>query len=256
MSSEQSIYKKKYFNPVVSRYFYLVLFIPLITIYMVTFHDYGITWDESVQSRYGELVIKYFQSGFQDNRCNNYLNLQLYGPLFEVICTGINKVVDLGKFEVRHLLIGICSLLTVFSTYKIGQLFNCKSFVPFYSAVVLIMIPRFYGHSFNNSKDIPFTFVFSLAMYLSISLILRNHQKPWKPFIYCGLVIGIALSIRIGAVLLIFYTVLGIIIAYIMDFKISGKKIPINALPKLAIRLSTLCFFFMVSHGNILAMDA
>ena len=51
----------------------------------LTVGDHGIGWDESAQATYGELTYEYFASGGEDRRANEFLDLHLYGPLFETV---------------------------------------------------------------------------------------------------------------------------------------------------------------------------
>ena len=76
-----------------------------------TYRDYGATWDEGVQSLYGERVVDYFRSGFQDKRANQIADLHFYGPLFEAAVALAYEGRRDERFEIRHLGIALVGWL-------------------------------------------------------------------------------------------------------------------------------------------------
>ena len=232
----------------------VIIFFSLVA--LATFNDYGMTWDESVQAHYGELVINYFVSGFHDQRCNEFLNLHLYGPLFESLCALVYSLTGLPPVEVRHFMIACCSVMTAVAVLKIARLFS-RPLVPLFSVLSLLMLPRFYGHAFNNSKDIPFACAFAWAMYALCNL-LSGRTAGWRPYIACGTAIGMALSVRVGALILFFYLIAGLLAAIVMKTSFgrdrNGQiKVPAILVGTCSAVLSA--WFFMVvfwpwMHGN------
>jgi hypothetical protein len=168
-------------------------------VFALVFTDYGITWDEDVQSTYGELVLDYFASGGRDQRCNEYSNLFYYGPLFESLAAVAYRLAGGWKYEIRHALIGLTALLTLAAVWRFGRLFGSVT-VPFFAVLALLMMPRFVGHAFNNSKDIPFACAFAWAL-VGIGRLLVRRRWSWADVLLCGVGIGLALSIRVGAIL-------------------------------------------------------
>lgn len=168
---------------------------------LLTFRDYGMTWDEHVQLTYGELVLDYFRSGFQDNRCNEYLNLRFYGPLFDLIAAVIYQLEPVWKLEIRHFLNALLGLLALLGVYRFGKLLPGQS-VAFFACLTLAMLPRFYGHAFNNPKDIPFACAFTWAMVAVVETWLAE-ERSWKHLFFCGISIGSVLAIRSGGIALL-----------------------------------------------------
>jgi 4-amino-4-deoxy-L-arabinose transferase-like glycosyltransferase len=205
---------------------------------LTTFDDYGITWDEQVQAEYGELVLRYFKSGLQDLSCNNYFNLYLYGPLFDSFCALVYGSTGGAKFAIRHLLIAVCAVATVIAVYKFGRLFS-DPWVSVFAALSLMMIPRFYGHAFNNPKDIPFACAFSWAMLAMCHLLIAEHRKWWR-FLACGVAIGLALSIRVGAFLLLFYLIAGATLARLTRTGLQWRRLTALDWRMLGIRFAAL----------------
>src|SRR5438093_5897709 len=83
--------------------------------------DAGSPWDEPSRSEYGDLVIRWFASGFHDGRATRFENLYLEGGLFEVVAQLLTKLSPLGVFETRHLLIACVGLAGIVGTGLIAS---------------------------------------------------------------------------------------------------------------------------------------
>ena len=81
-----------------------LLFAALVVLVGRTFGDYAISNDEEVQQRYGELIIAYYRSGFADQAVFHFRDLYLYGGLFDIAAVGLEKLVPLDAYAVRHIL--------------------------------------------------------------------------------------------------------------------------------------------------------
>jgi len=81
-----------------------LLFALLLVLVACTFRDYAIFNDEEVQQRYGEMIIAYYASGFVDQALFHFRNLYLYGGLFDILAVGMEKLLSLDPYAVRHLL--------------------------------------------------------------------------------------------------------------------------------------------------------
>jgi 4-amino-4-deoxy-L-arabinose transferase-like glycosyltransferase len=166
---------------------------------LALFGDFGITWDEAVQGRYGELVLDYYLSGGSDVRACAFLDLYNYGPLFETLLAVGMRLVGHHPFEVRHLLTGLAALLTVVATGCLGRRFREPLVAPV-AMLALIAMPRFVGHAFNNSKDIPFACAFAWSMLAALRL-LESDRRRWLPVLWLAIAAGCAMAIRSGALM-------------------------------------------------------
>ena len=158
---------------------------------ILTLREYGITWDESRQMRYGELVLAYFRSGFTNRTANSFFDLRFYGPLFEIIPAMVWQFAPALKYDIHHLFIALAALGTIIATGRFATYADAE---PFFAQLALVALPQFYGHSFNNSKDIP------LACALTWSLVALSRGTS---AVFMGLAIGSALAIRAGSAPLI-----------------------------------------------------
>ena len=50
----------------------------------LTFRDYGLGWDDYTHAQYGELLLAFYASGFNDQRALSFVNLHMYGGGFDM----------------------------------------------------------------------------------------------------------------------------------------------------------------------------
>lgn len=161
-----------------------------------TFRDYGVTWDEGVQARYGELVVDYFRSGLRDHRADQFLSLRIYGPPFEAAAALITAPFPDAKWELRHLLTALVGLLAVPGLMMCARAARMPWVGPL-AAVALLATPRYWGDLFANSKDVPFAAAFTLAMAALATLVVSPGQRA-RRILLVGLAIGGAAAVRPG----------------------------------------------------------
>lgn len=182
---------------------YLILAVFFIAI-VLTYKDYGVTWDDPLQARYGELTLQYFASGFKDQSANTYRDLKWYGPFFELLYTVFCKPWPHYKFEIRHFLVALTAIFGFCGLIKYGQLFK-NPVIPLFSTLALIMTPRFYADAFYNSKDIPFACLFIWSLW-SLARLFLEKSYPWKLVLVSGICAGMTLAARpAGLPLLLFF---------------------------------------------------
>src|SRR2546430_16732877 len=71
---------------------------------LLTFRDYGLSWDDYSHSEYGDLLLKFYASGFADRRALSWVNLYYYGGGFDLLAALAAKVLPFTLFETRRLL--------------------------------------------------------------------------------------------------------------------------------------------------------
>ena len=97
--------------------------------------------------------------GFSDDGALRYKNLYLYGGFFDVLAQLFARVSPLGLYEDRHLVNVAFGLLALDGTGRLGTLLLGRR-GGLLAMVLTALTPMFYGHSFNNAKDIPFAALF------------------------------------------------------------------------------------------------
>ncbi|MEW6261725.1 MAG: glycosyltransferase family 39 protein [Thermodesulfobacteriota bacterium] len=122
---------------------------------LMTFQDYGLSWDEEGLDQYGRLLLSWYTSGFKDRSAFGFANLYYYGGGFSLLANICNYVSPFGQYETRHLLGGIIGLIGLAGTWRLGRRLGGPR-TGFLAVLILALAPRYYGHMFINHKDLPF----------------------------------------------------------------------------------------------------
>jgi hypothetical protein len=171
---------------------------------LATFRDYGVTYDESWHATYGDHIIRWYSSGFRDDGALTYWNLYYYGGLFDLVAQLTVRVSPLGMFETRHLLVALFGLAGVIGAYKAGS-YLAGPAAGFWSALILLLTPRYYGDIFNNNKDVVFAVLFLYSLYYLIRSVRHWPVVPWGLAVKLGIAIGLMLGTRVAGVLVFGY---------------------------------------------------
>jgi hypothetical protein len=210
--------------------FFILLAVALFTMPLMS-KDAGNSGDEdNFQIPQGKNVVNYFKTSGVDTTCMTFENLKYYGSSPDIIAEYWNrtfKVENISKS--RHIFNafygGIALLFAGLIAYLIGG----------WRAGVLTMLliffsPRFLGHSFNNSKDIPFAASVMAAIYFMVLLFKQFPKVKIATLIFLTFFIAFSISVRIGGVLL--YAYFGLFgLAYLISDFYQNKKIPLKKSP-------------------------
>src|ERR1700680_3781068 len=97
------------------------LFVVATAAVLVTFSDYGVTWDEGAHNRYGIFVLDYYLSWFTDLHWLKWGDLYNYGAAFDLAAAIVNHLSPFGTYETRHLLNGLVGLVGIIGVWKLGR---------------------------------------------------------------------------------------------------------------------------------------
>lgn len=168
---------------------------------LASFGDYGAGWDALRQKEYGHMVLSYWLSGGGDVSALGYFNLHLYGGLFEAIAAALSRIFPWGEMETRHLLTALCGLLGVAGAWRLaGRLGGARA--GFWAALLLLLLPTYYGHMFINSKDVPFAAGYVWTLYYLVLALERMPAVPRGIALKLGLALGCTLAVRAGGLVL------------------------------------------------------
>ncbi len=185
------------------------LFLVATLLVLLTFQDYGVTWDEDVHTWYGVFVLDYYISGFTDLRSLHWLDLFNYGAVFDAVAAAVNQVSPFGTYETRHLLNGLVGVVGLVGTWKLGRALGGPR-AGFMAALFLALTPNYYGQMFNNPKDIPFAAGAIWATYYLVRLLPVLPRPRLSLVIKLGIACALTLGVRIGGLVLLAY--LGILL--------------------------------------------
>lgn len=213
-----------------------VLFV--IMLFMVP--QYGISGDEVTQWRYGTSVWNYLKTFGGDKTAvsGKYLeNTQaLYGGFFDGFAAMLIDIVKpKDEFLLRHYwntLFGFAGIL--FAGLLAREFSGWRAAI--ITVIFMVFTPRFFGEAFNNPKDIPFATGYLAALLCTVKWLKKLEQPSWKTTIWLGLSIALAISVRIGGILVIAY--LGLFYAVEMwRIKGFGSKVFGNSIKHLIVAL-------------------
>lgn len=178
--------------------------------------------EDAFQIPQGKNVINWFESGGADSTCLTFSNLKYYGSSFDVVTEFINEKLHIDDISTsRHIMNSLMGWLAVLMVgliaYAVG---GARAGV--FAMLLLFLSPRFLGHSFNNPKDIPFATGVIASIYGMILFFKQFPKVKWYTYVILILSIALAISIRIGGLILFgYFGLLGLmyLILYFMKNK-------------------------------------
>ena len=227
-----------------------------VVVALVTHRDFGATYDEGLQARYGELCLDYFRSGGRDRSCNEYFDLRYYGPLVEIVPALFYTPGGPGKYELRHLILGLMALASIPGMWLFARRIGDPRTAVF-AVLAMVMTPRFVGHWFNNSKDVPFAVAVLLFM-AALARAFTGERVRWSRALVAGLAMGAGLCARPGG-----FSLFGLFLAsaagvwLVTRDRAAGADSVLGVVPKVAL-IPIVAWPMMVApwpwaHGNPLA---
>lgn len=181
-----------------------ILIAALVACALCTFKDYAISNDEPVQHHYGELILRYYGSWFQDRSVFNFDNLFLYGGLFDIIAVTLSHLVPIEPYHLRHILCALIGIAGIGAAAATARLISGPR-AGLIAAIALGVCGAWYGTIFNHTKDIPFAAAMTGATLILIR-IARALPRPRAGNVAAfGLLAGSALGMRVLGLLLLIY---------------------------------------------------
>jgi len=164
--------------------------------------DFGVTGDEFVDHRHAGYVLDYFANGDKTALEQPKTALHLYGNSVQVITAAICRWFEVDNYyELRHFVGGMVGALGILAAGWMGLRWG-GGLCGLLSLLLMFFTPRFFGHSMNNLKDIPFAVGYMLAIFYTVRLF--DYYPFFRLRHMLGLVLGIALALgtRSGGLIL------------------------------------------------------
>ncbi len=181
----------------------MFLFVGFTFIYMPFIsRDYGISGDEFVDQRHSGYVIDYFTKGDSAALYQPKTALHLYGIGVQVVAEAICRVTHTDDiYMTRHAINGIVGALGILMTGLLAMRWG-GGLCGLLAVLMMFFTPRYFGHSMNNLKDLPFAVGYIMSLYYFIRLFDRYPYFKWRHVL--GAVVGLFLSLgtRSGGLML------------------------------------------------------
>ncbi len=180
----------------------IALFAGLVLTALCTFTDYGMSWDERGHARYGDDIVKYFQAGMAEAAIPDHR--QSYGGGYNLSAALFSNLVPHKRITSNHLFTALLGLLGLMGTWRLGRLIGGAA-GGLLALLLLATLPAYYGHMFNNPKDLPFAVGYVWVLYYLCRLIQAGPRPPLGLWVALAVAIGLGMTVRIGGVLGIAY---------------------------------------------------
>jgi hypothetical protein len=186
----------------------LLCFAALALVMLVTLPDYGLTYDEQPHLALGERVLRFYGNFVSSPG----LLRSAYGAGFDLSSALLRLVSPWDEYRTNHLLCVFVAQLGLLGSWKLARLL-AGPLGALAALLFLVLTPVYYGHQFNNPKDIPFAVGYIWGLYM-IAQWLCWQPEPRQSLLGharralgLGLILGLAMSVRIAGVVLIGYLV-------------------------------------------------
>jgi hypothetical protein len=177
----------------------------LLPVMVLASADYGATWDELPRQGYGERIWQYYEgkidlSRFREDGSGSHL----YGGLFEIVAVALQRLIDADPYRVRHGWTAVVGWLgVVFCGVLAARVGGPRAAT--LAMLLLIVTPPYLGHAMNNPKDVPFATASTAALAVMAAIPAAAPLLTWPRTVTLGVAIGATLAIRPGALLLLGY---------------------------------------------------
>ena len=161
--------------------------------------DYGVATDEIIQRSIGHETLNTFlgDDALSKGKERFYANVfEGFLALAEILL-GLDD--SRSVYLARHLLTHLFFLLGGFFCSLLAYRIFDSRLLALFALVLFLLHPRLYGHSFVNSKDIPFLVMFMVSLHLVHRAFRRDTVGA---FLLCGAAVGLLTNFRIMGVIL------------------------------------------------------
>jgi Dolichyl-phosphate-mannose-protein mannosyltransferase len=185
---------------------------------LLTFRDYGLSWDDYAHSEYGDLLLQLYASGLRDRRALSWVNLYYYGGGFDLLAAFAAKFLPFTLFETRRLIGAAVGILGLFVTWRIGRRVG-GPVAGLIALVLLATCPLYYGHMFMNPKDSPF----AVAMAIFLLGLVRCFEEYPRPSIATSVLVGAGFGLSFGSRIMGAFGAIGALAALALIFALEWR---------------------------------
>ena len=164
--------------------------------------DYAVTVDSAFYQR--PLAISTLDFALGDADALPADHNKFYGAAFEILPLLVERLAGLDDtraiYLTRHLMTHLLFIIGGFCCYLLAYRMTGSRLLGLFAMLLFLLHPRMYGHSFFNSKDLPFLSMFMIALF-SVHWAFRKGTV--MAFVVCGVAVGILVNLRIMGIILL-----------------------------------------------------
>lgn len=184
-----------------TKYWGVILLLGALSVGLRTYKSYGISFDEGAVRYLG--IVSYNYAFHGDDTLQHFQSRD-HGVGFELPLLLLEKVLRLTDSRdialMRHLANHIFFLLGAFAFFLLIDYIYKNKLLATLGFLLIVVNPLLYGHSFFNTKDIPFMSVFIICFLLT-TIAFKENKLKW--YVLLGIGCGFLTSIRVMGILLI-----------------------------------------------------
>ncbi|MGF1450908.1 MAG: ArnT family glycosyltransferase [Opitutales bacterium] len=172
------------------------------------FDDAGISWDEKVQLIWGDAAWQFYSEVLSGQRHlfdGSDLKGSVVHPIFfDLVNAGARRILPFSDYLTGHLLSALFGWSGLVAVWLIARRFAGER-GGFWALVLLLCLPRYFGHLWFNPKDIPFAATHAWALWALLRCVGEFPRPRWSTLALFGVLTGLALGVRLAALLLFGY---------------------------------------------------
>ena len=187
------------------RWLSVLLLAAVLGLLLASSGDYGVSSGEPAQNRYGNRVLRWYETLGGDRSAVEQNDLRYEGGLFELVVHAALRVSPLDLYRTRHLVGASFAFVGLLGAWWMGWLLAGAP-GGFLAALVLAATPPFFGAAFADGVHVAFASLFALAAAALLSVGIDRLPGPgWRVLVRllsAGAAVGLAAGVHVAALCL------------------------------------------------------
>ena len=181
----------------------LIVCVLFLLVGLATAGDYGQGADELFQRQIAQANLDYIR-GQGDSFEPLPYPFAFYGPAFELPLLLTERALGLTDgYQIHRLRLTLTHLFFIiggYFCYRLAYRLFDNRLLALFALLLFLLHPRIYGHSFVNSKDLPFLALFAITLYLMERAFRRDTIGA---FLLLGIAVGLLANLRVAGIMLL-----------------------------------------------------
>lgn len=175
----------------------VVVFVAYLAAGLLAFADYGFAWDELNNHNLGQETWSYVLHGTRGYWLFHPLLGQSHGSAFQLVLILVERALGLSDWRPiilsRHLVGFLLFFVGVVFFYRLCRRHYGSGPLALFGAVLLMLTPRVFAHSFFNSVDVPCMVGFIVSLY---TLVLLDQEPSRRNALLHGAACAALIGVR------------------------------------------------------------